>query len=62
MDQVTNYFRIDISKDVLDVYVAHDRHHKLENNASGFSKLEELMKNQAHLVKETTGCYHQQFA
>jgi transposase len=60
MDKFSNYFGIDISKDVFDVRHAQDRHHKLENNLSGFKSLELLINKEDHLVMEATGCYHQQ--
>ena len=62
MDKFTNYFGIDISKDVFDVCDTKDDHHKFENNVSGFEALEKVMTKEDHLVMEATGSYHQQLA
>lgn len=54
----TNYFGIDISKDVFDVMGSDGKHHQFKNDLSGFKKLFSLTNEFSHCVMESTGVYH----
>ena len=54
----TNYFGIDISKDVFDVSGADGNHHQFKNDLSGFKKLLRLTNEFSHCVMESRGVYH----
>jgi len=62
MNKETNYFGIDISKDVFDVMDEKDIHHQFKNNASGFKKFCKLLNRTSHCVIEATGYYHYKLA
>lgn len=58
MSENTNYFGIDISKDVFDVSGADGKHYQFKNDLSGFKKLLNLTNEFSHCVMESTGVYH----
>ena len=58
MDKFSNYYGIDISKDVFDVMDAKGRHFQFTNDQTGFKNfLKEVDKNGC-FVMEATGVYH----
>jgi len=58
MNKITNYFGIDISKDVFDVMGSDGLFHQFINDNSGFKKLIKLTDANSHCVMESTGVYH----
>ena len=62
MSKNTNYFGIDISKDVFDVMDVGNNHHQFSNSASGFKKFLKHLDSTSHCVMEATGYYHYQLA
>ena len=62
MNKGSNFFGIDISKDVFDVYDAQSGHHQFKNNYSGFKKFFKLLDTNSHCVMEATGYYHTKLA
>ena len=62
MNESTNYFGIDISKDVFDVMSSDGRFHQFSNDLKGFKKFKKLMVINSHCVMESTGVYHLQLA
>lgn len=62
MDKNTNYFGIDISKDVFDVMDSENNHFQFENNFKGFRKFLKLLNHQSVCVMEATAYYHIQLA
>jgi len=57
-----NYFGIDISKDVFDVYDYKGNYYQFENRYSGFKKYLKLLDQSSQSVMEATGYYHYQLA
>lgn len=57
-----NYFGIDISKEVFDVFDSKGNYHQFENKYSGFKKYLKLLDQTSHSVMEATGYYHYQLA
>lgn len=62
MSKSTNYFGIDISKDVFDVMDINDKHYQFTNNTQGFKKFFKVLDNHSHCVMEATGYYHYRLA
>ena len=62
MNEGTNYFGIDISKDVFDVADFNGVHHQFSNSFKGFKKFIKLLDKNSHCVMESTGYYHIQLA
>lgn len=62
MNENTNYFGIDISKDVFDVMGSDGLFHRFSNDSSGFKKFVKLMRSNPHCVMESTGVYHLRLA
>jgi len=58
MSKNKEYFGIDVSKDVLDVYDFNGKYHQFKNNHSGFNKLLKLTSQCSICVMEATGYYH----
>ncbi len=62
MSKNTNYFGIDISKDVFDVMDIGNNHYQFENTPLGFKKFFKILDTQSHCVMEATGYYHYRLA
>lgn len=62
MNKITNYYGIDISKDVFDVMDNHGSHHQFKNNLSGFENFLKTIRTNSCCVMEATGVYHVQLA
>ena len=62
MNKSTNYFGIDISKDVFDVADSNGNHSQFENNHKGFKQFVKHLDQKSHCVMEATGYYHYQLA
>ena len=62
MVKSTNYFGIDISKDVFDVYDYLGNFHQFTNDKKGFRKFLKMLDQSSHCVMEATGYYHSQLA
>lgn len=62
MSENTNYFGIDISKDVFDVMDSTGKFHQFRNEQSGFKKFLRLTDSMSHCVMESTGVYHLRLA
>ncbi len=62
MSKNTNYFGIDISKDVFDVTDSDGCYNQFKNNGKGFKKFLKLLRETSHCVMEATGYYHYQLA
>ena len=58
MNKAKNYYGIDISKDVFDVYSLEMGHHQYSNNESGFKELRKSLLPGTCCVMEATGSYH----
>jgi transposase len=62
MNESTNYFGIDISKDVFDVADSDGTHYQFLNSTKGFKDFILLLDNSSHCVMESTAYYHIQLA
>ncbi|MFB9106688.1 transposase [Algibacter miyuki] len=62
MNENTNYFGIDISKDVFDVMGSDGLFHQFSNELTGFKRFIKLMGSNPHCVMESTGVYHLRLA
>ena len=62
MIENTNYFGIDISKDVFDVMGRDGLFYQFSNTPSGFKKFIEITNISSHCVMESTGVYHLRLA
>ena len=62
MDKFSNYYGIDISKDVFDVMDSEGRHFLCPNNTAGFKKFIKQIDTSGCFVMEATGVYHAQLA
>ena len=62
MNKDSIYFRIDISKDVIDVTDSNDNYHQFENNYKGFKQFKKALNAMSHCVMEATGYYHYRLA
>lgn len=62
MNESTNYFGIDISKDVFDVADDNGTHYQFLNSPKGFKKFVQLLDDSSHCVMESTAYYHIQLA
>lgn len=62
MSKDKNYFGIDVSKEVLDIYDSKGGFYQIKNSVSGFKKFLKLTDNNSHCVMEATGYYHLRFA
>lgn len=62
MDKVTNFYGIDISKDVFDVMDVQKQHRQFSNNKNGFRLFIKWIKPESICVMEATGVYHTQLA
>lgn len=62
MDKNTNYFGIDISKDVFDVMNIKDQHFEFQNSNKGFRAFKKVLSADAYCVMEATGYYHLKLA
>ena len=58
----TNFFGIDISKDVFDVTNSQGKYWQFSNNTKGFKGFLKLLDKNSHCVMEATGYYHLQLA
>ena len=58
MNENTNYFGIDISKDVFDVVDSNGIRHQFANSYKEFKKFLKTLNQQSHCVMEATGYYH----
>lgn len=62
MNKDTNYYGIDISKDVFDVMDQKRIHYQFKNTQKGFIAFLKLLTKKSHCVMEATGYYHYQLA
>jgi transposase len=62
MNKSTNYYGIDISKDVFDVTDQKETHYQFTNDLKGFKKFNKLLDTNSHCVMEATGYYHYKLA
>lgn len=62
MDKNTNYFGIDISKDVFDVMNINDQHFEFQNSNKGFRVFKKILSADSYCVMEATGYYHLKLA
>lgn len=62
MNKNTDYFGIDISKDVFDVANGHGDHFQFPNSGQGFEEFIRLLDGDSHCVMESTAFYHVQLA
>lgn len=62
MNESTNYFGIDISKDVFDVADDDGIHYQFLNSTKGFQEFIQLLNDSSHCVMESTAYYHIQLA
>lgn len=62
MNKSTNFFGIDISKDVFDVTDQKDTHYQFTNNYKGFKQFIKILGKNSHCVMEATGYYHYKLA
>ena len=62
MNKDTNYFGIDISKDVFDVMDQKGIHYQFTNTQKGFKDFLKTLSKKSHCVMEATGYYHYQLA
>lgn len=62
MNKVSNYFGIDISKDVFDVMDMNNVHYQFANSVKGFKEFFKIFSENTHCVMEATGYYHYQLA
>ena len=62
MNENTDYFGIDISKDVFDVVNTEGDHFQFSNSANGFKDFIDLLDENSHCVMESTAYYHIQLA
>ncbi len=58
MNKDKNYFGIDISKSLFDVYNPQKGHLQFENNSKGFRLFARILSSNSHCVMEATGYYH----
>lgn len=58
----TNYFGIDISKDVFDVTGSDGKHYQFKNDISGFKKMLSLTNEFSHCGMESNAVYHLRLA
>ncbi|MFT4661974.1 MAG: transposase [Patiriisocius sp.] len=62
MKKDTNYYGIDISKDVFDVMDEKSVHNQFKNNHSGYKKFLKYLDKHSHCVMEATVYYHYKLA
>ena len=62
MTKDKNYFGIDISKDVFDIYDNNGNYYQFKNSVSGFKKLLKFLDQTSICVMEATGYYHLRLA
>jgi transposase len=62
MSKITEFFGIDISKDVFDVVDSSENHYQFKNDLSGFRELGKMLGENSHCVMEVTSCYYQELA
>jgi len=62
MNKSTNYYGIDISKDVFDVTDQKETHYQFINDSKGFKEFKKLLDKNSHCVMEATGYYHYKLA
>ena len=62
MDKFSNYYGVDISKDVFDVMDQNGVHTKFSNNSNGFRKFLKQINENPIVIMEATGVYHVQLA
>ncbi|HLV52045.1 MAG TPA: IS110 family transposase, partial [Flavobacterium sp.] len=62
MNKNTDFFGIDVSKDVFDVYCEGTGHTRLKNDEKGFKSLLKTLPEIALVVMEATGYYHYRLA
>ena len=58
MNEYTEYFGIDISKQTFDVVNKSGKHWQYENTAKGFLKFKRTIDTGSVCVMEATGIYH----
>lgn len=62
MNEVTNFFGIDVSMETFDVSTPDQKHLQFSNDVEGYRKLLKLLNDQSHCIMEATGAYHQKLA
>lgn len=62
MNKFTNFYGVDISKDVFDVMDQNGIHSKFANNLQGFKMFEKRIAENSVVIMEATGVYHVQLA
>ncbi len=62
MSKNTNFFGIDISKDVFDVMDNKDQHFQFQNSIKGFRAFKKILSVDSICVMEATGYYHLKLA
>jgi len=62
MDKSTNFFGIDISKDVFDVMTMKDQHYQFTNSSKGFKEFLKILASESICVMEATAYYHLKLA
>lgn len=62
MNKFTNFYGVDISKDVFDVMDQNGIHSKFANNLQGFKMFEKRIAKNSVVIMEATGVYHVQLA
>ena len=58
MNKNTEFFGIDISKDVFDVFSLEMGHNQFSNNEKGFKQFIKKLSKGSLVVMEATGYYH----
>jgi len=58
MVKSSNFFGIDISKNVFDVVRNGEKHFQFSNNITGFKQFIKLLNRDSHCIMEATGVYH----
>lgn len=62
MDKITQFFGIDVSKGVFDVYNDKLGHQQYENSQLGYKKFISSIPKESHVLMESTGYYHYRLA
>jgi transposase len=61
-DKNTNYFGVDISKDVFDVVDIKDQHFEFENSDKGYRSFKKILSANPYCIMEATGYHHLRLA
>lgn len=62
MNEVTNFFGVDVSMETFDVSTPDQKHVQFSNNSEGYGKFVKLLDSESQCVMEATGAYHQKLA